>query len=72
MDNPEQQTKTSRSHGQYENIQPEDVSVEEDLEEGTIPNFLDCCVLFDDMLESSQKLLDPIFTRGRHCDSDVC
>ena len=60
----------TRSPGQYENIQLEDVSVEEDLEDRTIPDFQNCCVVFDDMLDTSQKLKDPFFTRGRHNDLD--
>ena len=72
LDNPEQQIKIiTRSPEQYENIQLEDVSVEEDLEDRTIQDFQNCCVVFDDMLDSNQKLLDPFFTRGRHNDLDV-
>ena len=29
------------------------------------------CVVFDDMLDTSQKLIDPFFSRGRHQDCDV-
>ena len=61
----------TRSPGQNENIQLEDVSVEEDLEGRTIQDFQNCCVVFDDMLDTSQKLIDPFFTRGRHNDLDV-
>ena len=68
----------TRSPGQYENttllafgIQLEVVSVEEDLEDRTIQDFQNCCVVFDDMLDTSQKLIDPFFTRGRHIDLDV-
>ena len=72
MDNPEQQIKIiTRSPEQYENIQLEDVSVEEDLEDRTIQEFQNCCVVFDDMLDSNQRLIDPFFTRGRHNDLDV-
>ena len=46
-------------------------SVEEDLEDKTIQNFQNCCVVFDDMLDSNQNLIDPFFTRGRHNDLDV-
>ena len=55
----------TRSPGQYLNIQLGDaegalhVSVEEDLEDRTIQDFKNCCVIFDDMLESNQKLIDP-------------
>ena len=72
LDNPKQQIKIiTRSPEQYENIQLEDVSVEDDLEDRTIQDFQNCCVVFDDMLDSNQKLLDPFFTRGRHNDLDV-
>ena len=67
----------TRSPEQYENIQLEDtegqqrgISVEEDLEDRTIQDFQNCCVVFD-MLDSFQKLKDPFFTRGRHNDLDV-
>ena len=40
--------------------------MEEDLEDRTIQDFKNCCVVFDDMLDSNQKLIDPFFTRGRH------
>ena len=30
-----------------------------------------CCVVFDDMLDSNQKLIGPFFTRGRHKFCDV-
>ena len=46
-------------------------SVEEDLEDITIQNFQNCCVVFDDMLDSNQNLIDPFFTRRRHNDLDV-
>ena len=66
----------TRSPEQYESAalfgtQLEDVSVEEDLEDRTIQDFKNCCVVFNDMLESNQKLIDPFFTRGRHNDLDV-
>ena len=46
------------------------ISVEEDLEDRTIQDFQNCCVVFDDMMDSNQKLIDPFFTR-RHNDLDV-
>ena len=77
-DNEKQIHIITRSSGQYseaalrnENIQLEDVSVDEDLEDRTIQDFQNCCVVFDDMLDSNQKLIDPVFTRGRHNDLDV-
>ena len=76
LDTPEKQMKsTTRSPEQYtarltlhEDI--EDFSVEEDLEDRTIPKALrvqdyqNCCVVFDVMLDSNRKLIDPFFTRG--------
>ena len=60
-----------RSPEQYNKIEIEDVSVEEDLGDKSIQDFQNCCVVFDDMLDSNQKLTDPFFTRGRHNDLDV-
>ena len=75
----------TRSPGQYReaalrntNTEIEDtegqqscISVDEDLEDRTIQDFQNCCVVFDDMLDTSQKLIDPFFTRGRHNYLDV-
>ena len=61
----------TRSPEQYSNIEIEQVKVEEDLEDKSIQDFQNCCVVFDDMLDTSQKLIDPLFTRGRHNDLDV-
>ena len=61
----------TRSPEQYSNIEIEQVKVEEDLEDKSIQDFQICCVAFHDMLDTSQKLLDPFFTRGRHIDLDV-
>ena len=47
------------------------ISVEEDLNDRTIQDFQNTVVVFDDMLDSNQKLIDPFFTRGRHNDLDV-
>ena len=72
LDNPEQKICIiTRSPEQYNKIEIEDVSVEEDLGDKSIQEFQNCCVVFDDMLDSNQKLIDPIFTRGRHNDLDV-
>ena len=55
LDNPAQQIKIIiRSQEQYENTalfgtQLEDVSVKKDLEDRTIQDFQNCCVVFDDM-----------------------
>ena len=46
------------------------VSVEENV--GDLEEYRGCCVVFDDMLDSNQKLIDPFFTRGRHKLCDVC
>ena len=61
----------TRSPEQYSNIEIEQVKVEEDLEDKSIQDFQNCCVVFDDMLDTSQKLIDPFFTRGKHNDLDV-
>ena len=72
LDNPEQKICIiTRSPEQYNKIKIEDVSVDEDLEHKSIQDFQNCCVVFDDMLDSNQKLIDPFFTRGRHNDLDV-
>ena len=72
LDNPEQKICIiTRSPEQYNKIEIEDVSVDEDLEDKSIQDFQKCCVVFDDMLDSNQKLIDPFFTRGRHNDLDV-
>ena len=72
LDNPEQKICIiTRSPEQYNKIEIEDVSVEEDLGDKSIQDFQSCCVVFDDMLDSNQKLIDPFFTRGRHNDLDV-
>ena len=59
----------TRSPEQYKNIDIEDVSVEEQITD--FKDYKNCCVVFDDMLDSNQKLIDPFFTRGRHNDLDV-
>ena len=46
-----------------------DVSVEENV--GDLKEYRGCCVVFGDMLDSNQKLIDPFFTRGRHKFCDV-
>ena len=72
LDNPEPKIRIiTRSPEQYSKNEIEDVSVEEDLEDRTLQDFQNCCVVFDDMLDSNQKLIDPFFTRGRHNDLDV-
>ena len=49
----------------------EGLLVEDDLEDENIQDFQNCCVVFDDLLDSNQKLIDPFFTRGRHNDLDI-
>ena len=49
----------TRSPEQYNKIEIEDVSVEEDLGDKSIQDFQNCCVVFDDMLDSNQNLIDP-------------
>ena len=78
LDNREQQIKiiTRPEHytarpDSHEHIQLLNVSVEECLEYRTKQDFQNCCVVFDDMLDRNQKLINPFFTRGRHNDSDV-
>ena len=72
LGNPEQKICIiTRSPEQYNKIEIEDVSVEEDLGDKSNQDFQNCCVVFDDMLDSNQKLIDPFFTRGRHNDLDV-
>ena len=73
LDNSEQQRKTkTRSAKQYTNtaflafgIEIGNISVEEDLEDRTIQEFQNCFVVFDDMLDRNQKLVNPFFTSGK-------
>ena len=46
----------TRSPQQYEGLL-EDVSVEENVED--LEMYQGCCLVFDDMLDSNQKLIDP-------------
>ena len=69
---PEQQIKRmTRSPEHYTNIEIEDVLVEDDLSDKSIEDFQNCCVVFDDKLDSNQKLIDSISTTGRHADFDI-
>ena len=45
------------------------IEVEENV--GDLEEYRGCCVVFDDMLDSNQKVIDPFFTRGRHKLCDV-
>ena len=38
-----------------------DLVVEEDLGDKSIQDFQNCCVVFGDMLDSNQNLLEPYF-----------
>ena len=61
----------TRSPEQYNFIENLDFEIEEDFEQKTIDDYAECIIVFDDMLDSNQKLIDPFFTRGRHSDIDV-
>ena len=70
LDDPLRQSRIiTRSPEQYKDLQLEDVSVEENVED--LEMYRGCCVVFDDMLDSNQILIDPFFTRGRHKLCDV-
>ena len=70
LDDPSRQIRIiTRSREQYKRLQLKDVSVEENVVD--LELYRGCCVVFDDMLESNQKLIDPPFTRGIHKLCDV-
>ena len=78
LEDPEKQIRIiTRSPEQYEDVKLRaelrldigGVSVEENV--GDLEEYMGCCVVFDDMLDSNQKLIDPFFTRGRHKSCDV-
>ena len=74
LEDPEKQIRIiTRSPEQYENIDiggaSQGIEVEENV--GDLEEYRGCCVVFDDMLDSNQKLIDPFFTRGRHKSCDV-
>ena len=73
LDRPnEQMVLITRSPEQYKILSSEiDLRIEEDLEQRGVKDFEGGVVVFDDMLDSNQKLIDPFFTRGRHNDLDV-
>ena len=73
LDRPnEQLVIITRSPEQYKILSSEiDLRIEEDLEQRGVKDFEGGVVVFDDMFDSNQKLLDPFFTRGRHNDLDV-
>ena len=70
LDDPEKQIRIiTRSPEQYEDIDIQGIEVKENV--GDLEEYRGCCVVFDDMLDSNQKLIDPFFTRGRHKSCDV-
>ena len=74
LEDPEKQIRNiTRSPEQCEDIDIggalQGIEVEENV--GDLEEYRGCCVVFDDMLDSNQKLIDPFFTRGRHKLCDV-
>ena len=72
LEDPEKQIRIiTRSPEQYEDVELyiQGIEVEENV--GDLEEYRGCCVVFDDMLDSNQKLIDPFFTRGRHKSCDV-
>ena len=74
LEDPEKQIRIlTRSPEQYGDIDiggaSQGIEVEENM--GDLEEYRGCCVVFDDMLDSNQKLIDPFFTRGRHKLCDV-
>ena len=73
LEDPEKQIRIiTRSPEQYEDVEQhieQGIEVEENV--GDLEVYRGCCVVFDDMLDSNQKLIDPFFTRGRHKSCDV-
>ena len=57
----------TRSQEQYEDIDIGEAShgIEVEKNVGDLEEYRGCCVVFDDMLDSNQKLIHPFFTRGR-------
>ena len=72
LEDPEKQIRIiTRSPELYEDVELyiQGIEVEENV--GDLEEYRGCCVVFDDMLDSNQKLIDPFFTRGRHKSCDV-
>ena len=72
LEDPEKQIRIiTRSPEQYEDVELyiQGIEVEENV--GNLEEYMGCCVVVDDMLDSNQKLIDPFFTRGRHKSCDV-
>ena len=73
LEDPEKQIRIiTKSPEQYEDVElriEQGIEVEDNV--GVLEEYRGCCVVFDDMLDSNQKLIDPFFTRGRHKSCDV-
>ena len=73
LEDPEKQIRfITRSPEQYEDVElhiEQGIEVEENV--GDLEEYRGCCVVFDDMLDSNQNMIDPFFTRGRHKSCDV-
>ena len=73
LEDPEKQIRIiTRSPEQHEDVElhiEQGIEVEENV--GDLEEYRGCCVVFDDMLDSNQKLIDPFFTRGSHKSCDV-
>ena len=74
LEDPEKQIRIiTRSPEQCEDIDiggaSQGIEVEENV--GDLEEYRGCCVVFDDILDSNQKFIDPFFTRGRHKLCDV-
>ena len=76
LEDPEKQIRIiTRSPEQYEDVElyisgaSQGIEVEENV--GDLEEYRGCCVVFDDMLDSNQKLIEPFFTKGRHKSCDV-
>ena len=78
LEDPEKQIRIiTRSPELYEDIDIggvsqgalQEIEVEEDV--GDLEEDRGCFVVFNDILDSNQKLIDPFFTRGRHKLCDV-
>ena len=74
LEDPEKQIRIiTRSPEQYGDIDvgvaSQGIEVEENV--GDLDEYRGCCVVFEAMLDSNQKLIDPFFTRGRHKLCDV-
>ena len=78
LEDPEKQIRIiTRSPEQYEDIDIDGASqgalqgIEVGENVGDLESYRGCYVVFDDMLISNQKMIDPFFTRGRHKLCDV-